>query len=285
MTIKSRFSYLLLLALALGFSACEETKYDIESYTGESFYRFTGSSVTAFESDVDPVEIPVLFSTTDGSSGSVDFQITGGTAGTDYTLLNSGNSLSFDAGSGYQDVIRIQPINNMDNDQDVILDIVLSNPQGGVIGFPGPDNTNTATYKVNILNVLCEIIPIGGDYNSVTTGKSTDTCCPDETVDLASTVNITANGDGTFTIDDFSAGLYLEWYAVYGVTPDFPLPGTITVTDFSDPENNLIAISGSEPFGTSISGTGTYNPCTGDITYTWTNGYDDTGTASLTLQQ
>lgn len=285
MTIENKFSFLLVLALVLGLAACEETKYDITPYTGEDFYRFAGSSATAFESDTDPVEIPVYFSTKENANGSVDFQVSGGTAGVDYELLNSGTTLSFDAANGYQDMIRIQPLNNPDNDQDVILDIVLSNPQGGVIGFPGPDNSNTATFKVNILNVLCEIIPIGGTYNSVTSGQSTDTCCPDETKDLASTVTITSNGDGTFTIDDFSAGIYLEWYAGYGVTPDFPLPGTITVTDFSDPESNLIEISGSEPFGTSITGSGTYNPCTGDITYTWTNGYADTGTVSLVLQQ
>ncbi|PHN03387.1 hypothetical protein [Flavilitoribacter nigricans] len=277
MTLKNSISFLLLVALLVGFSACEETKYDITPYTGDNFYRFTSSGTAIFEDDPMPIEIPVRYSTTDGSSGSVEFEISGGAAGTDYEILNSSNTLSFDAGSGYQDVIRIQPVYNQPSASDAVLEITLTNPQNGVAGFPGPDGNNS-TYLLTIKNE-CTRIPVGGTYVSLTTGQSTDGCCPDEVANHASVVTITDNGDGTYEVSDFSAGLYLEWYDVYGVTADLPLPVTLTV------DGSVVTISGSEPFGTSVSGSGTYEKCSGAITYTWSNGYSDTGTVSLTLQQ
>lgn len=277
MIIKNKFPFLLLLALILGFAACEETKYDITPYTGDNFYRFTSTGTAIFEDDPDPIEIPVRYSTTDGSAGSVEFEITGGVEGTDYQILNSGNSLSFDAGSGYQAMIRIQPVYNQPSTSDAVLEIALTNPQNGVAGFPGPDG-NSSSYQLTIKNE-CTRIPVGGTYASLTTGQSTDGCCPDEVSNLAAVVTIMDNGDGTYEISDFSAGLYLEWYAVYGITPDFALPATLTV------DGSVVSIAGSEPFGTSISGSGTYEKCTGDITYTWANGYADGGTVTLKLQQ
>lgn len=274
MTFNKKYSYLFLLAILLTLAACEETKYDITTYDGENFFKFVGSDVVAFESETNALEIPVTFSTGDKSSGTVDFQITGGTAGTDYELLNSSTSLTLNEGNSYRDVIRIQPIDNPDNDQDVLLDIVLSNPQSGVIGFPGPGNSNTAAFKVTILNV-CPSTPIDGEYTSLSTGKSTDSCCPDEVVDLASAVSLTANSDGTYTISDFSAGMYFKWYAVYGIPEDLTLPAVITLAD------NKITVAGVGPFNSEITGEGIVNPCTGIVTYTWINGFNDTATVTL----
>lgn len=269
-----------MLCLLLSFGACEETKFDIESYTGDNFFRFNGDAVSVFESSPDPVELPVLYASADGSAGEVDFTITGGTQGVDYELLNASNTLTLNSSNNFAETIRIQPIFNEANESDVRLEVILTNPRGGVIDYPGPDNPNTDIYIVNLLN-QCTIIPIGGTYNSLTTGSSTDGCCPDPSVDYASTVTITDNGDGTYTINDFTAGLYLEWYDVYGITSQDQTPATLTITD---PNTNAIAISGNEPFGTVISGDGSYDPCTGNLTYTWGNGYGDTGTVLLTLQ-
>lgn len=267
----------MVLALVLGLTACEETKYDIIPYNGDNFYRFTSSGTSIFEDDPDPIDIPVVYSTTDGTTGSVEFQISGGVEGTDYMILNGSTSLSFDGTNGYKDMIRIQPVYNPASPSDAVLEIALTNPQNGVAGFPGPDG-NSSTYQLTIKQE-CTRIPVGGTYASLTTGLSTDGCCPDEVSNLASEITITDNGDGTYEVSDFSAGLYLEWYDVYGITPDLALPVTLTV------DGSVVTVSGSEPFGTSISGTGTYEKCSGDITYTWVNGYADTGTVTLTLKQ
>lgn len=273
--LKNKFPFLL-LALVLSLAACEETKFDVTPYSGDNFYRFPVTSNTIFEDDLEPTEIAVLYSVTDRSNGSVDFQITGGTEGVDYELLNSGSSLSFDVAGGYQDKIRIQPLLNPNTDSDIVLEITLTNPQSGVAGFPGPEG-NSAVFRLTIQNA-CAPVAVGGDYNSVTTGQSTDGCCPDQVANFEGAVSVTDNGDGTYTVSDFSAGLYLEWYDVYGITPDFPLPATLTVSGAT------VTVSGSEPFGTSITGSGTYDKCTGTIIYTWANGYADTGTVTLNVQ-
>lgn len=276
MTIKNKLSILMVSALVLGLAACEETKYDITPYSGDNFYRFISSGTAIFEDDAMPIEIPVQYSTVDGGSGSVEFTISGGTEGTDYEILNAGTSLSFDAGNGYKDVIRIQPVYNQPSTSDAVLEIMLTNPQNGVAGFPGPAGNNSI-YELTIKNE-CTRIPVGGTYAAATTGLSTDGCCPDE-VSVTTEVTITDNGDGTYTISDFSGGLYLEWYDVYTITPDTELPATLTV------DGSTVTISGSEPYGTAVSGSGTYEKCSGDITYTWSNGYADTGTVTLKLQQ
>lgn len=115
-----------------------------------------------------------------------------------------------------------------------------------------------------------------GTYSATATGTSTDGCCPGE-VTVESTVTVTRTGDGVYTINDFSGGLYLEWYAVYGISSPDQSPGT-----FRDVCGELTIFNTNEPFGTAVTGSGSVDENTGVITYTWTNGYDDTGTVILT---
>ena len=74
---------------------------------------------------------------------------------------------------------------------------------------------------------------IAGTYDVVTNGESTD---PGPTnnplVDFASTVVVTDNGNGTYTFSDGWAGVYVEWYTMYGYT--FLEEQTITLTPCLD---------------------------------------------------
>lgn len=270
MIIKNKFSFLLLLALVLGFAACEETKYDIESYTGESFIRFNGTSFNGFETDASAIEIPVVFSDPDGGSGSVDFQITGGTPGVDYEVLNSGTTLTFDAGNSFTDYIRIQPINNNPNNpNDVVLDVVLSNAQSGVIGFPGPDNTNTAQVNVTIIN-FCGESMLEGTYDYVTT----ETFCGDAPAGIGS-VDIIALGDGRYTFSEWSFGAYEICYNGF-LPADW---GTLTLVE--DVCSRKLSYEGTDAYGDtwfieSLTVDGS------DMTIEWLNTYDEGGTTTLT---
>lgn len=120
---------------------------------------------------------------------------------------------------------------------------------------------------------------IGGNYTAETTGQSTDGCCPDP-VSLTSNVTLVDLGGGSYTISDFSAGLYFEWYDEYGITEGNQKDGTL--------DGKIIEIcsdiSGTFPeiYGTDVNVTGGVDPTTGIITYTWKNGYDDNGTVILT---
>lgn len=119
---------------------------------------------------------------------------------------------------------------------------------------------------------------IGGTYNAVATGQSTDGCCP-APLTAEKVITLTDNGKGNYTISDWSGGLYFAWYEVYGITVDWPMSA-----EFIDVCDELTLPILSEPFGESAEGEGTVDPATGIITYTFTNSYADEGTVVLTPQ-
>lgn len=118
---------------------------------------------------------------------------------------------------------------------------------------------------------------LAGAYTSVTSGSSTDGCCPNPEVDFPSEVTITKLSDGRYQLNDFSAGLYLKWYSVYGISSVNDSPGKIL-----DVCGKITFYDTTEPFATPIVGEGTVDNATGKITYSWENGYGDKGTVTLT---
>jgi hypothetical protein len=123
-----------------------------ENYSGEDFFRFTVRSILVSERTTEPVMLPVIFSSAEGenASGSVSFEIEGGTPGTDYTILNPTNTLTFNQSLSFRDtvLIRIED-NDEDVEDNVILTVNLINPSSGVVGFPGPSN-DTANWAATI---------------------------------------------------------------------------------------------------------------------------------------
>jgi hypothetical protein len=74
---------------------------------------------------------------------------------------------------------------------------------------------------------------IAGTYDVVSNGESTDSGpANNPLVDFASTVVVTDNGNGTYTFSDGWAGVYVEWYTIYGYT--FLEEQTITSTPCLD---------------------------------------------------
>ncbi len=121
---------------------------------------------------------------------------------------------------------------------------------------------------------------IAGEYSAVTSGQSTDGCCTAPVADLTSTVTLTEERPGVYVISDFSAGLYFEWYVVYGITGPADTPGKLQHVC-----STVSIVETSEPFGTAVTGSGTYDDSNGVITYTWSNGFADMGTVTLTPKQ
>ncbi len=124
--------------------------------------------------------------------------------------------------------------------------------------------------------VACASTIPAGAYSAVSGGLSTDACPPTNPVEnLTYDVTLTEGGAGEYVISDFSAGVYQEWYgACYGYT----FETEATLNDVC----NTISFSGEDGFGGAVSGSGTYNPETGVITYEWENEFGDTGTVTLT---
>lgn len=136
---------------------------------------------------------------------------------------------------------------------------------------------NSPLYKViQVYNVACPS-DLGGTYNAISSGSSTDsgpTASENPISNYPYTVTITDNGGGNYTISDAFGGLYLLWYDIYGITGDEE--GTF--------DDVCGTISGEflEPFGTNVTYTGSVDPDSGVITIDWINGYDDQGTMVLT---
>lgn len=147
-----------------------------------------------------------------------------------------------------------------------------------VIKLTGGDVSINPNYELatHVLQVLCES-SLAGTYTTTTTGTSTDGCCPNETT-VAGEVTLTAgSADGEYSISDWSAGMYLEWYGVYGITADSDLS-----TTFNDVCGNVSIAETGEPFGNTFSATGSVDPATGVITYTWLSGWGDTAVVTMT---
>ena len=147
-----------------------------------------------------------------------------------------------------------------------------NNTGANVIG----QNTFNALFQIR-QNVVCPS-DLGGTYTATTTGISTDPCCPDE-VTLTGEVTLEDQGSGVYEISDWSAGLYVEWYAApYGITQ-----GNITPKEITDACG---LISGSFADGVFNGGeielTGSVDEATGVITYTWTSSFGDEATVTLT---
>ncbi len=147
--------------------------------------------------------------------------------------------------------------------------------------------TSTGTFPSGasvIANVSC-VSDLAGDYIAETTGTSTDGCCPG-TVSTSGPVTLTDLGGGEYTISDWSGNIYFTWYGPdggnYGIDEQYVAGGGMNTT-IADVCGEISA-SFTEPFGTATTLTGSVDPATGVITYSWVTGYDDAATVILTPQ-
>ncbi|MEP7266933.1 MAG: hypothetical protein ABI844_04845 [Saprospiraceae bacterium] len=137
---------------------------------------------------------------------------------------------------------------------------------------PSINGAPTASFTLAFNSfITCPAVDISGDYEVIdATGMSTDGCCPNLTTIKGNIITVTRVTLSSFTLSDFSGGLYFKWYEVYGITKPEDSPGEIS---FSCNEVNIQNTL--EPFGEKVNGTGVYNPAQKTISYEWINGYGD----------
>ncbi|WP_297706779.1 Calx-beta domain-containing protein [uncultured Eudoraea sp.] len=118
---------------------------------------------------------------------------------------------------------------------------------------------------------------ISGTYDVVSNGVAQDSGpVNNPLVNFASTATITDNGDGTFTLSDGWAGVYIDWYSIYGNTE--PEPQVLTVDVCAG-----ISASWTDIFGGGQTLTGTVNT-DGTLTIRIDNVYGDFVDAVYTPQ-
>lgn len=142
-------------------------------------------------------------------------------------------------------------------------------------------NSTQITPPINVTQSYFVSCPsdLGGTYSVVTSGASTDPGpTPDENPisDFLTTVTITDNGGGNYTMSDAYGGLYLLWYDIYGITSSDTV-GTFTdvcgtISSTFDPGNFV---------GETVTLTGTVND-DGTLTIHWENNFGDFGDSVYT---
>ncbi len=153
----------------------------------------------------------------------------------------------------------------------------ISNLATSIVGSSGAGGA----FTIQVLTAItCPPLDISGTYVvESAVGMSTDGCCPDETTVSGNIVEVTADNATSFSLSDITGGLYFEWYAVYGITGPDDSPGHLA---YNCQEVNIVNTT--EPFGTAMQGSGTYDPAAHRIVYSWLNGYGDHGTVTLMKQ-
>jgi hypothetical protein len=137
------------------------------------------------------------------------------------------------------------------------------------------DKNPASIYSVLIdYAVACASSIPTGTYTTLTSGQSTDGCCTAAVIDLPGEVTISSPVPGQYMVDDIFAGLYIEWYDVYGLT--FKVEQS-----FTDVCNNLTATF-NDPFNGGVTMEGAFDPATGEISFTASNTFGDTWTTLWT---
>jgi len=265
---KLKYSILSLLMVLIAFSCNDEINrtltdefVDIDSSNTSLLFLRTG--------DGQPVNfgVPVkLIAAAKSNPVSFTFEVINSSTaieGLHYDVQSTTGSIPANAYEGELPIV-VYP-DNLELGEVVTLDLALRDSDVNLA------RTDTVSFEFQI---TCPS-DLGGTYDAVTTGTSTDPCCPGAVTAMA-VVTLTDKGGGVYTISDWSSGIYLAWYAIYGIS---------SMTDLSGDVTELCgAISGSfgEPFGTAVNVVGSVDPSTGVITYDWSNGYADQATVTLT---
>lgn len=132
-----KLTYGLMAAAVLSLASCDINDYP-EFDDADAFVAIQTTAASVAENNGVALEIPVMLTSLNGLSGTVDFTITpdstsGAVEGTHYKLGNSSKTLTFSKEAATQTII-IEPIDNDTFGGDISFTITLSNPQGVDLG-------------------------------------------------------------------------------------------------------------------------------------------------------
>lgn len=268
---------LIILSLSIGlmWSGCYKTHDEVVA-SGEAA---GGVRVTNVASG--------FYNLTEIETAFAEFSIEASPNSKDISSVDVLGSLNNIAGSSFQTVQTVSTLPATITISAVDAGNALGKPAselvlGDVFRFTFRTNFSDGTSSLSSASVTIPVScpsDLAGTYTASSNAASTDGCCTDPLEGFESEVVITAISDGVYKLSDFSAGVYLEWYAIYGITPAIDLSATIR-----DVCNQISFDPFNEPFGTAVEASGSYDPATNTLTYSWVNGYDDTGTVTLVKQ-
>lgn len=141
----------------------------------------------------------------------------------------------------------------------------------------GQDIANSPIYSVTQFYPVACPSDLAGTYSVVSSGESTDSGPSPDINPIANypfTVTLTDAGGGSYAMSDAYGGLYLLWYAMYGITPDH---SKATIKDVC----GTLSASYTGPFSEAVTLEGTVND-DGTLTIHWENEFGDFGDSVYT---
>jgi len=259
--------------MALTFQSCDDTE-EVLPYQG---------AVKQVTAPIENVLTFLDFIDINAAQAGFNLDASGGTATSMDVYVQHKN-----AGGAYGDRVLLKSVSDFPSDQ-MFSASELASPLGisvdslrladsFLLSFEvlGSDGKTYQSDDFVTIDLSCPS-DIGGTYSAISSGQSTDGCCPDPATDVtAEDITITAQGGGVYAISDFSGGLWEHWYAVYGASG-------INEGEIKDVCNSISFQNTSELFGSPISGSGVWDAETQTITIDWTaDSWGDVGSTVFT---
>lgn len=260
---------------ALFVTACAVDEPQRSSVTNSDFNIVEVDGADTVSSDAGSYPISFTLDENQVVDAALLVKVVGGSAteGEDFTLSTDHVDVAQFAGAG-SFTVDIICDSEPEGNEDIIIEICggqpfgINDPVQHTIVIEDDDCADTST-------------DISGTYNTTITGQSTDGCCPDP-ITVDGEMMITDNGDGSFSMGDWSLGMYRGWYEGYGIDSTFVADGGLGGSYYLVCEGQIRDACLTGPFGANIDIEGSVDQGTGDINLSWINTWGDTAEAVLT---
>lgn len=260
MTMKK---YFFILLVVLGFACTPDDDYRSATYHWIGIK--TQDLPTSFsEGSVDGVSIPIVFGgeVSNASPITVNYTVTGGTYGTDYTVVggsSANGTVTIPAGAAGTEavgIIQIVPVGDFDTESNVDLVVTIeSASNGATIGFPLKNS-----FAVTMTDDDCEFTFIG-DLGGV------DGYMPGLDYECPAAVTITHVSGTDYTIDGLNVD-FMEniWSEV--IQNSVPVEVTISAGgEITIPQQFIFTtLYDGSLYDYEIVGSGQVNRCEGNVT-------------------
>jgi hypothetical protein len=263
--------YILTLIVAVIAFACADD--DVES----AFREYVGIRTTDVPANVSEnsagITIPLFYggNVTNPKDVVVNWEVVGGTYGTDYTVVGgsaSTGTVTIPAGKTFTEAINkvvIKGVPDFKNEPDVPLTLKLTSADNGVqVGYP-----MAVSYSFIIADDDC-LLDFEGELEGI------DTTLPDKSTVAVSGVMVSDLTDTEFVIKGLGTGMIVDLWAedpqvLYPVTVTIAPGGALTIA----PQPIYQTDYQGDPYEYSVSGTGQINYCDGSISFIYDVFYTD----------
>ncbi|MEO8474476.1 MAG: hypothetical protein ABI477_19900 [Chryseolinea sp.] len=211
--------------------ACNDDDY------GPTIYEYAAinsadTPESATEDDADGISIPVVYGgrLSNPSSFTVNYSITGGTYGTDYTVVDgngASGSVTIPAGADPETAIQIIGVPDLDLEDNVELTVTLSATSNGLaIGYPGVSTVTVTLEDDDCLYEEETYVATAGGHEYYSDGSEYPDGAPDYPV------GFTLTGEHEFTMDNYWGSNYEVKLTIDPATLVITVPAQ-TLTDGS----------------------------------------------------